>query len=429
MPVTGQILPPLYFNYSNNGFAYKNIIFPGEGIQKDSLLTVFNNLSDATQFINQLKKTNYLAFETTIDIIQATLTLPHQSFSFSITDKIITRFYYSDDFIRFLYELNGKNLLGVNANFTIGYDFNYYREYALGYQRSINERLSIGGKVKVLFGKANIYTEKNSFQWRTSATDWAYDFNTDIKINYSIPAFTLNELYYNDSLHKFTVEDSIADVSLEDAIGYFTNNENPGFGIDLGATFMLNDQFTFYGSIVDLGYIKWHTNSNVISNNGNFGFDGVDVQQILDNDSLSFTDILMDTVFGSTEVNFSKAAYTKYLPTKIYIGSTFKLNEKYSFGALARGEIFQNKLHAALTLSANATFSRKFQTAVTYSIMNNNYFNFGLGFVYNTGPIQFYIVNDNVTGMVFPQTARNINFRFGINWVFGCGVKNTTLIE
>jgi len=429
MPVTGQILPPIYFNYGNNGFAYKNIIYPGEGLQSDSLVTVFSNLSDATQFMNQLRKTNYLAFESNIDIIQATLNFRNQAFSFSITDKIITRFYYGEDFMRFLYELNGKNLLGTNANFTLGYDFNYYREYAFGYQRDINEKLSIGAKAKVLFGKANIYTENNSFQWRTDAIDYTYYFNTDLKINYSIPAFTLDNLYYSDSLHSFVIEDSVADVDMFDAIDYFTNNENRGLGLDLGATYILNNQFTFYGSIIDLGFIKWKTNSNTLTNNGDFIFSGIDVSRVLNSDSLSFQDILMDTIFHSTEVKFNNTAYSKFLPTKIYLGSTYTLNEKIAFGILVRGEIFQRKLHSSLTLSSNFYLSRKFQTAVTYSILNNSFLNFGLGFIYNTGPFQFYIVNDNITGMIFPQTARNINFRFGINWVFGCGVTNTTLID
>jgi Family of unknown function (DUF5723) len=429
MPITGQILPPLYFNYSNNAFAYKNLIYPGEGMQSDSLVTVFSNLSDASNFINKLKETNYLSFETNIDIIQATLEYQNQAFTFSITDKITTRFYYGSDFIRFLNELNGKNLLGTNAKFKLGYDFNYYREYALGYKRKLNEKLSIGAKGKLLFGKASIYTESNKFQWKTDPVYFDYTFTTDMQINYSIPGFEMNNFYYSDSLHEFIIDDTIAEIDATEAINYFINNKNVGLGIDLGATYILNDKFTFYGSVIDLGYIKWKSNSNNISNNGNFEFNGVDVTRVLNNDSLTFANVLMDTIFSSTEVKLEKNDYIRFLPTKIYFGSTFTLNEEISFGALIRNEIFQKKIHSSLTLSMNSYLSRKFQTAITYSIINNSFFNFGLGLVYNTGPFQVYVVNDNITGMIFPQTARNVNFRFGINWVFGCGVTNTTLIE
>lgn len=428
MPITGQLLPPLYFNYSNNAFAYKNIIYPGEGLQSDSLVTVFSNLSDATQFLNQLKKTNYLGIETNIDILHATLNFENQAFSFSITDKIITRFYYSDDFVRFFYELNGKNLLGTNAQFNLGYDFNYYREYAFGYQRNISEKLSLGAKTKLLFGKANIFTENNEFSWQTDAEDFTYNFNTQMKINYAIPGFTVNNFYYSDSLHEFVIDDSLAEFE-DEWLNYITNNKNRGLGFDIGATYTLNDQFTFYGSIVDLGFIKWTTNASKLVNIGNFQFSGIDVLDILDSDSLSFQDNLMDTIFSSTEVKISEGNYIKMLPMKVYLGAKYSLNEKIAFGALVRSEFFQQKLHASMTLSMNAYISRKFQTAISYSIINSSYFNFGFGFVYNAGPFQFYIVNDNVTGMIFPQTARNVNFRFGINWAFGCGVTNTTLIK
>lgn len=429
MPVTGQILPPLYFNYSNNAFSYKNIIYPGEGSQSDSLQIVFGNLSDAEKFLKQLKEVNYLAFETNIDIIQATLNLNNQAFSFSITDKILTRFYYGEDFIKFIYELNGNSLLGTDAKFNIGTEFSYYREYGFGYQRSINEKLQVGGRAKLLFGKANVYTKNNEFSWYTDETDFAYDFNTNLEVNMSIPGITMNDISYSDSSHAFVVDNENNISEVDSLASYITNNKNLGFAIDLGGTYILNDEFTFYASIIDLGYINWKSNAYNISNTGNFQFDGVDIAEVLNDDSVNLTDQIMDTIFNATTVELKTGDYKTFLPTKIYLGTTYRLNEKIAFGGLIRTEIFQRKMHSSLTLSMNNYFSRKFQTSVSYSIINNSYFNFGFGFVYNTGPFQFYIVNDNITGMIFPQTARNINFRFGINWVFGCGVTNTTLIE
>ena len=46
------------------------------------------------------------------------------------------------------------------------------------------------------------------------------------------------------------------------------------------------------------------------------------------------------------------------------------------------------------------------------------------GFIDKSGkeviPCQFYIASDNVLGMIWPQSTKNLNLRFGLNIIFGC---------
>ena len=52
-------------------------------------------------------------------------------------------------------------------------------------------------------------------------------------------------------------------------------------------------------------------------------------------------------------------------------------------------------------------------------MFNKSYTNLGLGVALKGGPVQLYIVTDNVLGMIFPQNTKSIQFHFGINLLFG----------
>jgi hypothetical protein len=39
---------------------------------------------------------------------------------------------------------------------------------------------------------------------------------------------------------------------------------------------------------------------------------------------------------------------------------------------------------------------------------------------------QFFMISDNIWGFIWPQATQNVNFRMGINLVFGCKKKEVT---
>ena len=55
----------------------------------------------------------------------------------------------------------------------------------------------------------------------------------------------------------------------------------------------------------------------------------------------------------------------------------------------------------------------------SYTIINQSFANVGLGLNLNPGPVQFYLVSDNVLGAFKPQDSRYFQVRFGINLIFG----------
>jgi hypothetical protein len=56
--------------------------------------------------------------------------------------------------------------------------------------------------------------------------------------------------------------------------------------------------------------------------------------------------------------------------------------------------------------------------------MYRSFYIVGLGISTSRGPLQFYMVSDNVCGFIWPLSARNINLRFGLNINLGCSIKS-----
>ena len=126
---------------------------------------------------------------------------------------------------------------------------------------------------------------------------------------------------------------------------------------------------------------------------------------------------------------FNGDPYNSYLTPKIFLGGTYNINEKINIGVLGRGEFFQNKFYSSVTITGNTNFKKWFSATMSYSIMNNSFNNLGIGLMARAGFAQFYIVTDNVLA-AFPQSTRTVNYRAGINLLFGCKEKqDNTIIE
>ena len=65
---------------------------------------------------------------------------------------------------------------------------------------------------------------------------------------------------------------------------------------------------------------------------------------------------------------------------------------------------------------------------ISYTVENNSFKQVGAGVLFKIPWVQFYVVTDNVCGFIWPQATRNINFRLGINLLFGCDKKQSSIM-
>ena len=420
IPITGQLFAPIDFTINNNNLSYKDVIHHGTGAQADSL--VF----DIPNVLKKIKKLNYTTINLDVEYLNIGYKWEKWFFTFNLSDRFESKLRIPHDLIQFFYEGNGKSFMEKPADFSgisLLPDMTYYRDYSIGASKVINSQWTVGGRLHMLFGKFNTELAKSNITFKTDSEDYAYTFTTDIEYNVSQPYFTIDTLDYNYDADSLIFSSSTND-SL-DPKEIIMNRHNMGMGIDLGGIYTINDKIKVYASLLDFGFIRWKTNPQQLKVIGTYTYDGVDAVPFLKGDSAVFVyqDETLDSVVHAYQPQLEKEAYTTYLTAKVYIGGTYKYNDKVTFGALGRVAMYRYLMHPSLTLSANSQLLKWLGGTASVTVMNNQFTNVGLGLVIKGGPVQLFLASDNIWGFVWPQSARNFNFRWGMNWRFGCSEK------
>jgi outer membrane protein OmpA-like peptidoglycan-associated protein len=416
-------LSSLYFNHYNSVFTPKDLFDTDGGsttLRVDHLKKMW-------------KKKNDISFSGKFDLLHFGFAKGKNYFSFHITENTFSRVTLPGDLLRFPLTGNASaELENGTLDFSdFGIELNHYREYSFGFQREWNDKLSVGGKLKYLYGMENIHTKKSDFTLATDSETFDWTINGEFAANTS-GIYSLTDSIENNT-----------DLENEEYVQYATKRKNRGLGIDLGATYELTEKITVAASVVDLGFIRWkNDNKNIVSSDGSFAFTGVDFSNALfvpDSVRQDSIDAAIERVQGEAEEAFSVSdntdAYTTSLLSRFYLSGSYKLYEgdksSGKAGALIHGEFFRGRLRPSLTLSYTQKLGKMLQASASYSMTNRSFNNLGLGMSVNFGSFQFYIVTDNVfaarlaninsdgESTPYPYGAKNMHVRTGFNLTFG----------
>lgn len=430
-PIFGQITPNLDLNF-HNSFAYSDFIYNGKGIYSDSLIWAFNTHDDALKFVDKLDKVNAIKFDMNLNIFNFGFRTKQLYWNFSLSNRTSFSTTFPGGLVELIVKGNGSPDISPEVDLSgFGVNAINYNEFGVGASMDILPELRVGAKMKLLSGVAHLETVKSDLQLNTYDTELLLE--SDIHMRASQPAFILEDLYYDfegDSIVSETTELETAEIisNVADVMS------NPGMAVDLGAEYQVMPQLKVSASITDLGFISWNTNVAELRGGGKFRFEGMDaVEYIDDNDESTeepdFGETMSDSIFKVLDVKKTNVDnYKAWLPTNLYVGGTYNITNAVGFGALYRGVIYRGDLSSAFSLSANVNTGH-ISATVSYTMMQNNFDNIGVGFAGRFGPIQMYIVSDHVLEAVFPQNAKDINLRMGMNWIFGYKKDRAALIE
>ncbi|CAG5085492.1 DUF5723 family protein [Parvicella tangerina] len=382
-----------YLGASHSGFKLTNLV----QIRPDDSLELRPDIA-----IDKMADLNYLKGMVNNEIIGFGFTAKESFLSFSVTNKASFRLMYPKDLFRLAFEGNGSTLLGERANMDgFGVDMLSYLEFAVGYSRAFNEKLRIGTRLKYIQGLGAIYTKHSELGLHTDETTFDLTLDGQLTLNTSNTGIMLDTNFNG----------------LE--VGDFTSFPNHGIGIDLGGSYQLNEKISLSSSVLDLGVIKWNSNvRNYASDSVSFTFKGVDINEFL-SDSSDVLQSIQDSLAGEFGYSSNEESFTTPLFTRIYIGGNYQITEKIGVGVNWYSEFIHRRYRGALTLSGNAQVTNWFRVGLNYSYYSRDYFNIGLGFAINGGPVQFYAISDNLLGMFIPQANKNFHARFGINFLMG----------
>jgi hypothetical protein len=395
------IVSSIHLNYANSIFTYHQLV---------------NNTSDSTYFLNIDRAVNHAGrrsligseFHTTL--LALGYNYEEYYFSFSIIEKNNIPVTVSQDMLTLVWNGNASfegeeaNLKGTSSYAT------HYREYALGVSKENDLGNSIGIKAKLLFGKLNAAVPKMDVGLYTEETTFDLALDADIRMNISGP---FNIRVTGGAGANFLGN---VDISLEEGVSVseiMLNRKNWGLAFDAGFIYHYNGRATISGSILDIGFIRWRSSMSNLSAQNQYVYRGA----LVDGGNID------QSILDSLDYTITNEPYFTLLPTKIYLGAEYVINEKLAGRGLVSTTIYRTKFTPALTLSLDYNPFGNFHIVGGYSLFYRSFNNFGLGFSIGRGPVQVYAVSDNILGLIRPLDTRNLNLRFGLNINLGCETK------
>ncbi|MDP3914187.1 MAG: DUF5723 family protein [Bacteroidota bacterium] len=309
------------------------------------------------------------------------------SFNFRIRENVLLMTDFKGDLSDFLMNPAFQDM-AINKPQLFGAEALHYREYSLGFAREIiKDKLSVGGRAKIYYGKSILFSEVTGKIVERSDT-----FFTQIAgpMRLSIPA--------NPDLDNGILVD--LNMAKNFNIGnYITNAGNIGVGIDFGFKYKITPEIEFSASVVDLGKINWKQNINTLLFNDEYPFPEENIDVTLDENGVpvltKFNDKpLADTI--SFSLTLDETAFSKSLPTIFYAGLKYQVNPKLNIGAVNRFSKTKGLNYNSFSLTAHYEATQKLSIITGYSIIGNSFSNIPIAILYKRDGGQTYLGTDNV---------------------------------
>lgn len=414
-------LPSIEITAGNSSLAAHDLLFYEPTL--DSTVWFMHNKKTRGDFLSKISGNVNLFAETRLDLFSIGLRVKNTYVSMGVGARMESNNYVPSDLIRFVVEGNIGSVGGTLKSFNfsgLGINAMYYNEYSLGISHEFDKKLTIGVKGKLLFGVANVTTNSSDMSLN-GGTISNYQVHSIVNLNTSIPNLSV----YSGANGKVDSTRFKKIDNASEARSIFMNTSNMGLAMDLGVIYKPIDRLSLSLSVLDLGYIKWKDNLNNFTQNTVYDFKGVN---ILLKDSADMGKALIDTLKNNFTYNSGANGYTTNLSAKFYVGALFQLTKGIGLGALTRQQMVNNKLNSQYTLSLNLYPANAINFTFSYTIADHMYDNFGFGMSAKFLCFQTYFMSERIplawgkdegSGVPFPAYAKSMNFRYGINFVFG----------
>ncbi len=393
------------------------------------IIHVVENSSDAdyftkNAFINSLKAENKLQSNVTLDLLSFGWYKGKNFWNVNVTLKndvgvtIPRRIFETMRDARGQATISWANYLAQQGGEKV--TVNSYVETGLGFARPINEKLTVGGKVKVLFGAANLKLDVKKLNLQTQLTgvpekaDWskmsleelaAIKGSANIDVEASMEA----------SMKGFELKDDekgfVNDVKRGGSFGV----AGMGLGMDLGATYKPIDGLTLSAALLDLGFISWNKGSSHIAASNiqqQYRFDSAHP-----NEAMDFRDLVSDGKAINFDMLQTKQQEGKSRTTSLYstivLGGEYQLpHTQLSFGLLSTTRFAKPTTQSELTLSTAYKVNRHIGVSLAYSMIQSS--GKGLGVGLKLGPLM--IATDY---MYFGDNTKCVNALVGFTIPLG----------
>lgn len=413
------LISSVRLNLRNTSFGFHDVIHTGTGPQSSTYYLDIDNLQ------RRLKKMNYTLLNSDIDLIGLGLSIKDWYFTFGISNHVSMQLSYPDDIVSLKdgnWDTGSGDPLEIKVN-RIGANATVWNSIGISASRDLFEGLRAGARIRYINGMANLNTRRSKIEINTTSDPITLEALVNYRINSSIPV----NLGYSANGLVSSLDFSPATNNL---LGNYIFNGNRGLSLDGGIVYDYDEETQFTASFTDLGFILWRKNVHNFKGEGEFVFQGIDLDAYFDDPNQGdLIQALQDSVLNSFHASASSKGYITMLPLNFYGGITRELVPDLKAGAMTWIEVNGKHIRPSLTLSLNASPFKAFAASLSYTIMNYKLNQLGAGLAFGNRGAQFYILADNIpvrftrdvsSGLIWPYNARMLSLRFGLNIFFGC---------
>lgn len=286
-----------------------------------------------------------------------------------------------------------------------------YGEIALGHSHKINEKWSVGAKVKGLIGFANVDANINQM---------------DITMDNATSQWIINTKgYANASVKGMVVEGTCSEGELQDVVDEITFNSSQfgvtggGVAFDLGVAYRPIENLEITASVNDLGFMTWKNNYYIETVSSGVVYDGVDMgnDESFDNFEDQFSELME---FREVE----KPVMTSMMKASLNVGAEYSvLNNAISFGVLSHTR-FGKDTYAEGMLAVNFRAKKAFMMSLNGTVSNMGH---SFGALLNVCPKGFnlFLAVDCYPAIkltpecYLPINKFHVNAALGLNFTFG----------
>ncbi|MBT7424945.1 MAG: hypothetical protein HN779_02730 [Flavobacterium sp.] len=372
------------------------------------------------EVLNKIDSDDYININTVVEVLSAGLRIDDKTYvSFGFYEELDLITYFPKDITELVYYGNEPFL---NRPFSISelvMKVDMLGVLHAGMSRKVDEKLTIGGRLKIYSSSLNIETNNNS------GTITATTNNTNIIRQ------TLDNLDAEIRTSGITDSNGDANESFNDVFSNTLLGGNLGLGFDVGLTYHFSPQLEFTGSIIDVGFIKYSKNIRNYTAKGNYILDGINFEYNSDDPS-DYWEQLEEDFNANVPTGETENTYTSWRPMKINAALKYSFGEKRSKFCYTKThkQYYYNsigfQIHTIMRLLKpqlsftsfyEKSFSKNTHTKFTHTINDYSAAIFGVATSLRVGKLNIFGVLDNILAVTDVASANNISLNFGFNIV------------
>ena len=411
MPIIGNI----GINTAGN-VGYDNFVF--NALDTDDKVTFMHSSVDADDFLNGLDSENKIRANVDLVLLSGGFCAFGVYHTVDVGFRSRTNINVPYDLFRFMKVKGASDYSFTNLNFNT----KNYLDLALGHSRKITDELTVGARVKFLFGLAYADLMVDRMDITMNGFNWTINARGSANIALG------GEFGYSDEK---TINGKTA---VNGYRGVSPGLNGFGMGLDLGASYDLSDVLveglSVSAALNDIGYMKWKKVSkgeispdnpyvfNGFTNIGfHDGFTGADIQE-------QFESLQEDLEDFFTLEDKGKGSEKCALDATLNLGAEYKMPfyDKLSAGILYTHGFGEFNEYNEVSMMLNWAPLRIFDFAVSGTTSTYGT-NFGaMANIHMTG-FNFFIGTDcfitNLNEDFIPKDNMNASVAFGVNIPFG----------